>query len=191
METNLEAEQTVDYSYPDPERSRKAMADLVGLVIKMEGIDKSGKPKILDIGSGEKGSDFVLEFKSRVPGADVHYLDKMGDFLKEMPPAQKHQADAQHLPLPDEAFRIAYSSGVIGEGVVTDVPWSGDRSFRIAQEAYRVLAKGGVFIFTYSDSTDLDQSINNLSKIGFKKFHNLQKRITARSSFVGTLMVKK
>ncbi len=135
----------------------------------------SGSVRLLDIGSGSDGSEFVNRYMKMFPNTEIVYLDSAPCPLEKLDRPHKVCADATNMPFPDESFDIAYAGHIISEGVLKDDYWhSEDDSYRIAREGHRILKHGGLFVFTYCIGDDM-QTLTNLSEIGFKELEHLQR----------------
>lgn len=135
-----------------------------------------GATLLLDIGSGDKGSDFVNRYGAEFPKTAVVYLDFSRHILEELDRPNRVCANAAQMPFLDESFDIAYAGHVINEGVVKHHWFSRDTPFWIAKEAYRVLRPGGLFVFTQVNVGSPDaETLTNLFLMGFRNLMHLQR----------------
>mgnify|MGYP001579137556 CR=1 FL=1 len=166
--------------FPDPngeprlDRLKSANDELFKMIRSSRVFPTSGAIRLLDIGAGYKGSDFVNRYGAEFPETRIVYLDLSRNLLKELNKPNKISADAANLPFPDESFDIAYAGSIISEGVVKNNQFTRDESYRIAKEGHRVINNNGLFIFTYVIG-DVQQTLDNLSEIGFRDLEHLQR----------------
>lgn len=167
-------------AWPDPNgqpdlKKREAADTKLFRVIRNSGKFPISKGvKLLDIGSGWDGSPFVNRYEKEFPNVEVVYLDFMQSSIDKLNKPNKLCANATQMPFPDESFDMAYTSGVITEGILKNHWDSKDESYRIVKETYRILKQGGLFIFTYCMGDDR-QTLANLSEIGFGELEHLQR----------------
>lgn len=159
---------------PDSDRIESADRELFKMIRSSVRFPTAGVVRLLDIGSGSDGSDFVNRYGREFPNADITYLDRAPGRLEKLDRPNKVYADATQMPFQDESFDIAYAGYVIPYGVLKNNPFSKDESFRIAKEGHRVIKRDGLFVFTYCMGDDL-QTLVNLSEIGFKTLEHLQR----------------
>jgi SAM-dependent methyltransferase len=141
--------------------------------------------RLLDIGSGDKGSDFVNRYAATFPGIEAVYLDNHSPFIERLKFPNKVLADATNMPFQAESFDLAYAGFVISSGVLKKCLGTGDESYRIAKEAHRILKQNGLFVFTYvvGENTetifylmgDDSETPANLDEIGFRELEHLQR----------------
>lgn len=154
------------------DRAADANNELIARIKNNRKFQLNGKVRMLDIGSGDKGSNFVNRYGKEFPKAEITYLDKSEESIKKLNKKNKVPADASNIPFPDNYFDIAYAGAIINSGVLKDNQFSKDESYKIAKETYRVLKDKGLFIFTYVLGDDL-QTLSNLSEIGFRELAHL------------------
>lgn len=159
---------------PDLNRIDSANDKLIYMVKKSGSFPIDGKVRIIDIGCGMEGSDFVNRYREVFPQVKTFYLDSSYNRIEKLKRNNKVCADATQIPFSDESFDIAYFGNVISEGILKNHWYSKDISFRIAKECHRILKQRGLFIFTYTMG-DKDKTLTNLSEIGYKELKHLQK----------------
>jgi ubiquinone/menaquinone biosynthesis C-methylase UbiE len=128
----------------------------------------------LDIGSGIYGSDFVNRYGKAFPNTKIVYVDSVPYLLEKLDKPNKVCANGAQMPFPDESFDIAYAGHIISEGVLRNRWHSKDASYKIAREGHRILKPNGLFVFTYTMGDD-NQTLDNLSEIGFRELEHLQR----------------
>jgi SAM-dependent methyltransferase len=171
---------TVVDCFPDPNGEPDLGAlefanDVLFYRIKTSGrFPTTGKVRILDVGSGMNGSDFVNRYGEMFPNAELVYLDRCQTLLKKLDRPHKVCSDATNMPFSNETFDITYAGYVVSSGILKNHSCTRDESYRIAKENYRVLKQNGLFIFTYCMG-DGAQTLNNLLEIGFRELGHLQR----------------
>lgn len=159
---------------PDLDRLESANRELFERIRSSGRFPTEGAVRLLDIGSGSDGSDFVNRCGKEFPNVDITYLDSAPYLLKKLDRPKKVCANATQIPFPYESFDIAYAGHIISEGILKNHWHLQDKSYRIAKEGYRVIKQGGLFVFTYCRGDDR-QTLDNLSEIGFMELEHLQR----------------
>lgn len=159
---------------PDLNRLKSANKELFEMIRASNRFPTNRQTRLLDVGSGSSGSDFVNRYDTEFPGVEIVYLDSSAILLRKLDKQNKVCADAIKMPFQDESFDIAYAGYIISEGVLKDHWHVKDESYRIVKEGYRVLKKGGLFIFTYCMGNDV-QTLTNIHEIGFGNLKHLQR----------------
>ncbi|MBI4980352.1 class I SAM-dependent methyltransferase [Candidatus Woesearchaeota archaeon] len=160
---------------PKFERLKSAHRELFEIIRNSRSFPTKRGVRLLDIGSGNEGSDFVNRYGREFPHVNITYLDsKLLYSLEELDKPNKVCANATQMPFPDESFDIAYAGHIISSGVLTDHWHLKNESYQIAKEGHRVIKPGGLFVFTYCSGDDVETLIN-LYKIGFKELEHLQR----------------
>jgi SAM-dependent methyltransferase len=159
---------------PDLERLEASNDELFEMIRGFGWFPVDGVIRLLDIGSGIRGSDFVNRFEREFSKTEIVYLDFSQNNLEKSIKLDKICANAVQMPFVDGCFDIAYAGHIISEGVLKNHWHFKDNSYRIAREAYRVLKKDGLFIFTYCRGDDA-RTLVNLWEIGFRGLEHLQR----------------
>ncbi len=171
--------QNIADCYPDPEGEPDLNAREYSNEKLFEWIINSGKfpingARLLDIGSGMYGSEFVNRYRKDFPGTKTIFLDSSKFLLDKLDSPNNICADGIQMPFPDETFDLEYAGHIISAGVIKNHFHLNDESYNITKESYRVLKRGGLFVFTYVMG-DEAQTLINLSEIGFKNLEHLQR----------------
>lgn len=180
---------------PDWNRLESAKRELFERICSDKRFPSAGY--ILDIGSGNKGSDFVNRYALHYPEMVSIYLDHLKCQVDELDKQNKVLASATDIPFLDEKFDIAFDGGVIPFGILKE-SWVGEKiSYDIVKETYRVLKQGGLFVFNhvpggigYALEND-HKTLANLAEIGFKDLDHLQRTLWAEGVPTDTYVVRK
>ena len=120
--------------------------------------------KMLDIRSGEGTSRFVTRYAQEFDGTTVTYLNDFGTMLYELEPPN---TDAKTIPFEDNTFDIGCAFNMIAAGIRPSTD-----SYKLVEEARRVIKPGGFLIFNKSKGND-SQTKKSLEKIGFEETEHL------------------
>ncbi|GEM_PF-4274005 len=144
-----------------PESSNRPNYIKDNLPLVQEAIDRFGRARVLDVGSGPKGAALVTlkdsEYGDRVDalGIDMH-VEKDHD-----PRIQLTEGDAAQLPYEKESIHLAFESNLL-QYFTADK----EKFKKLLGEIFRVLAPGGKFISTdipmYWRQDDLEKIMREL-----------------------------
>ncbi len=180
---------------PDKDRWESAKVVLADYVVRSRrflGKRTKKEKSLLDIGCGNAGSDFVNRVSNLLPDMKVVYLDSAQFLLDELEKPNKICADATNIPYPSNSFDCAYAGHIINGGISSNnIPIDRDASYRIAEEARRVLKPGGSFIFTYHPGRCDTETLKNLNRIGFKEVEHLLRMLWFRGIPMDTYAARK
>lgn len=140
-------------------------------VIKSSSVFRYESPKLIDLNPKEK---FGEEFQTNFP-----------DVIVQTQTIDERCSDKSVvLPFQNETFHIVYAGSRVGAGIVDSYNFDGEEfktdGYSIAQESFRVLRQGGIFIFEYQTSSidsGTSETLDNLRRIGFKALIHLQTTI--------------
>ncbi len=155
--------------------ANNAIAEYVSKSTRFLG-KETNKKRLLDIGCGVNGSIFVNRASELIPEMDVIYLDSFKQVLDFLKKPHKVRANATNLPFTANTFDCAYAGNVINRGILLNDNLPGlepNETYKIAEEAMRVLRPGGLFRFTYTTWNNDQQTRENLNRIGFSELEHL------------------
>ncbi|HPU94895.1 MAG TPA: class I SAM-dependent methyltransferase [Candidatus Gracilibacteria bacterium] len=143
-----------------------------GELIRMLPSDLSGKT-IIDLGSGDGRVIGHIKKRQSLKNLDITAVDLSEEMLKiakkNYPEIQTVQADASTLQFPDESVDIVIASFLIVH--IRDI----DKFF---DEVYRVLKKGGIFLFTNIHQRHAPKlKLSQTEKIVIKSFHHMPRHV--------------
>jgi len=147
---------------------------------------------ILDIGSSEKGSDFVNSYAKRFKKTPV-YLDRKQDELKRMGKNKRVCGNALGMPFHDNTFGIAYAGEIPEIATIIDY----ENSEGLLKEISNVLKPGGLFVFNhYSDDSegndeDDEKMLEYFDMVGLGNVQHLQRIITEKEVVMDVYSVRK
>ncbi|MBI4095617.1 MAG: methyltransferase domain-containing protein [DPANN group archaeon] len=130
----------------------------------------SGRLKILDLGSGPNGSDFVNMLAEFSPQLEVTYADYHWNYVNNMRMLGKKAvvSDGRKMSFMDDSFDIVFGGWSVLESNGTRMA----RDSKVIAEVRRVLCRQGIFIFEYAGGGDYETG-KNFRANGFSKFTHL------------------
>ncbi len=129
----------------------------------------SGRLKMLDLGSGPRGSDFVNMLAEFSPQIEVTYLDERPTCVKNLQNLGKKAVTApgEKMPFMNDSFDIIFGGWAI---LANDAHIQ--RDSKIIAEVRRVLCQQGIFVFEYVSGND-EEMKKHFASLGFNRFTHM------------------